>query len=198
MQKRRAAIYILLYHYYDKAVGPFLSLSELPIDEAAALLDYIKKEKPNTQSALRHPQYVEDRHYYEDLLRGEFVRKGGVIKRKHPHYMVVEHSPWLSTWFNGCENISIPISEFDLRTVSFTYGDSHPVFSPRANRMDGKEYRKKLYNYHEILKIIEKYGLPQDWNDDGAHGPQRYIEAHIWSDEAVERYRSQTLQKDEP
>ena len=53
---------------------------------------------------------------------------------------------------------------------------------------DGKEYRKKLYTYDEILEIIEKYGLPQNWNDDGTYGPERYIEAHIWSDEVIGRY----------
>jgi hypothetical protein len=54
--------------------------------------------------------------------------------------------------------------------------------------MDGKEYRRKLYTYDEILKIIEKYGLPQDWNDDGTFGPERYIEAHVWSDDPIEKY----------
>ena len=36
--------------------------------------------------------------------------------------------------------------------------------------------------------FIEKYGLPQDWNDDGAHGPERYIEVHVWSDDVIGRY----------
>ena len=103
--------------------------------------------------------------------------------------MVAEHSPWLSTWFVNCDFIKIPIEEFNLKTVSFTYGDSHPVFSPRVNKMDEKEYRKKLYTYDEILKIIDKYGLPQKWNDDGKYGPERYVEAHIWSDETIDRYR---------
>lgn len=64
--------------------------------------------------------------------------------------------------------------------------DSHPTFSPRVN--DGKEYRKKLYTYDEILGIIEKYGYPQDWNNDGKYGPERYIEAHIWSDDVIQKY----------
>ena len=42
--------------------------------------------------------------------------------------------------------------------------------------------------YEEILKIIEKYGLPQDWNRDGRYGPERYIEAHVWSDETICKY----------
>jgi len=43
--------------------------------------------------------------------------------------------------------------------------------------------------YDDILKIIEKYGLPQDWNADGRCGPERYVEVHVWSDETINRYR---------
>ena len=55
-------------------------------------------------------------------------------------------------------------------------------------QQDGKEYRKKLYTYEEILKIIDKYGLPQVWNSDGKYGPERYVEAHIWTDDVIKRY----------
>ena len=179
-----------LYHYYDKTVGSFVSLSDIPIEDAKSILNKIKTIKPNVQSAKRHETYMEDRHYYKEVLKTEFRKKGGKIKRHSPHYMVIEHSPWLSTWFENCSFIKIPINEFDLKTVSFTYGDSHPVFSPRKNTMDDKEYRRKLYTYEEILKIIEKYDLPQKWNDDGAHGPERYIEAHVWCDETIELFRN--------
>lgn len=100
--------------------------------------------------------------------------------------MVVEHSPWLSTWYENSSFIKIPIEKFDLRTISFTYGDSHLTFSDRVT--DGKEYRKKLYTYDEILEVIAKYGLPQDWNGDGKFGPERYVEVHIWSDEVIGEY----------
>jgi len=177
-----------LFHYFDKSIGPFKNLSDLPMDEAKAVLDTIKETRPNVQSANRHPSYMEDRHAYEEILRQEFAKKGGIIRRKVPHYMVVEHSPWLLTWFDNPAFIKIPVSEFDIRAISFTYGDSHPVFSPRQHKMDDKEYRRKLYIYEEILKIIDKYGLPQLWNNDGAHGPERYVEAHIWCDETISRY----------
>ena len=103
--------------------------------------------------------------------------------------MVVEHSPWLSTWFENSAYVKIPISDFDLGTVSFTYGDSHPIFSPRSNSIDGKEYRKKLYTHAEILELINKYILPQLWNNDGKLGLERYIEAHVLCDEVIDRYK---------
>jgi len=175
-----------LYHYYDSAIGPFKSLTAIPIDEAKIVLDEIKKTRPGSQSAQRHDKYVQYRHNCEAILRRECIKKGIITKRTSPHYMVVEHSPWLSTWSENSAFIKIPIEEFDLRTVSFTYGDSHPTFSDRVN--DGKEYRKKLYTYDEILEVIAKYGLPQDWNDDGRFGPERYVEAHIWSDDVIGKY----------
>lgn len=181
---------MFLYHYFDKNIGPFVNLSDLPIEEAKAVLQAIRREKPNMQSAKRQETYMEDRLSYEEILRTEFLKKGGVIQRKSPHYMVVEHSPWLSTWFENCAYIKIPVEGFDLKTVSFTYGDSHPTFSPRPRADDWKEYRRKLYTYEEIVNVIEKYGLPQNWNDDGRFGPERYVEAHIWSDETIKKYRA--------
>lgn len=178
---------MFLYHYYDKAIGPFRSLSELPVEEAEEILKNLKRTKPNTQGAKRPSEYMQNRLRYEGILRTEFLKKGGKIQRNVPHYMIVEDSPWLSSWFENTAFVKIPVEEFDLTTVSFTYGDSHPTFSPKVN--DGKEYRRKLYTYKEILEIIKKYGLPQQWNNDGKFGPERYIEAHIWSDETINRYR---------
>ncbi len=187
LQPISEVIGITLYHYFDGSIGPFVNLSDIPLEEAKAVLRSIKESKPNSQSAARDPEYVEHRRNCERMLRAAFAEKCGVIQRESPHYMVVEHSPWLSTWFENGAFVRIPIEEFDLRTVSFTYGDSMPTFSNRIN--DNKEYRKRVYTYDEILTLIAKYGLPQDWNGDGRHGPERYIEAHIWSDETISKYR---------
>ena len=35
----------------------------------------------------------------------------------------------------------------------------------------------------EILGIIKKYDLLQDWNDDEEFNLERYVEVNIWSDE---------------
>ncbi|MDU1402995.1 hypothetical protein [Clostridium sp.] len=180
---------MFLYHYYDKMTGPFMNLSELANEEANFILKKIKENKPKAQSAQRDYEYMFRRRMYEDILRKEFLKKGGIIKRDVPHYMVVEHSPWLSTWFENSSFVRISIEEFDTKTISFTYGDSHPTFSPWPRDDDWKEYRRKLYTYEEILEIIKKYGLPQDWNNDGNYGPERYIEAHIWSDDTINKYR---------
>lgn len=177
-----------LYHYFDKRTGPFKSLTSVSEKEAREVMETIRKERPASQCAQRHDKYVEYRHNCEAILRAEFAAKGGIIEIESPHYMVVEHSPWLSTWYEQADFLKISADEFDTRTLSFTYGDSMPTFSPSVN--DGKEYRHRLYSYNEILDIIDKYGLPQDWNDNGKFGPERYIEVHVWSNKTIDKYLS--------
>ncbi len=184
-----------LYHYYDKNSQPFLNLSDLPNEEADHVLEKIKQTRPNSFCAKRSSDYMKNRRYFEEILREEFAKKGGKMQRMTPHYMTVEPCPWLSSWYEDSAFIKIPIEEFDVSTLSFTYGDSHPTFSDKVN--DGKEYRKKLYTYEEILGVIEKYGLPQEWNADGSYGPERYIEVHVWSDETIDKYRKKVLEDEE-
>lgn len=175
-----------LYHYFDKRTGPFRSMTALPETEASSLLEQIKLERPDSMCAKRDSAYIANRSRCEALLREKFAAKGGITDMETPYYMVVEHSPWLYSWYEQPDFLKIPVEEFDLRKISFTYGDSMPTFSPKVK--DGKEYRRKLYTYEEILGIIDKYGLPQDWNNDGAHGPERYIEVHVWSGEIIRKY----------
>ena len=177
-----------LYHYFDKRSGPFKSLTALSEDEACKVLARIKQDRPFSFTAKRDEEYVPNRMRCERTVREEAQRAGVLMDIPSPHYLVVEHSPWLAAWFEDPGVIKIPIEEFDTHKISFTYGDSMPTFSPRVT--DGKEYRKKVYTYDQILDIIARYGLPQDWNGDGAHGPERYIEAQVWSDEPVKRYIS--------
>lgn len=148
-----------LYHYYEKSIGPFHSISDLADEDAKGLLERIRKEKPEAFIAKRPEDYMEKRRHFEGILREEFLKKGGLIERETPHYMVVEACPFFEKWYEQTAFVEIDAKQLDLRTVSFTYGDSHPTFSGKVK--DGKEYRNRLYTYDEILGIIDKYGLPQ-------------------------------------
>ena len=127
-----------LYHYFDKRSGPFKSLTSISPEKAEVILKQINTERPNGFCAKRDEKYLERRKKCELILRHEFMAKGGVVKIDSPYYMVVDHCPWLSTWFEQSDYLKIPVEEFDIKTLSFTYGDSMPTFSPLVN--DGKEY----------------------------------------------------------
>ena len=66
-----------LYHFFDKSTGPFQNISDLSVDDAKAVLNGIKHTKPNSQCAQRHDKYVEYRRNCENIIRSEFIKKGG-------------------------------------------------------------------------------------------------------------------------
>jgi len=153
---------MFLYHYFEKSKGPLLSLSALPLNKATMIQNKIISER-KTFAAQRNERYLPRRKELERLVYSLFIEKGGKPEKETPHYFVIGECPWLMTWYEQADFIKIPIEEFDVQTVSFTYGDTFPTFSPNVN--DGLEYRKKVYTYEEIIKVIEKYGMPQDKRD---------------------------------
>ena len=179
---------MLLYHYYEESNGPFRSISDLPDDKAEEVLKRIRTEKPDIFIAKRPDDYLEKRRRFEGILREGFRKKGGSIERDTPHYLVVEAVPFFEKWYEHPAHIEIDTADLDIRTLSFTYGDSHPTFSGRIN--DGKEYRNRLYTYDEIQAIIDRYGLPQIWNPDFKYGPECYVEVQMWTDRGLEKYRN--------
>ncbi len=123
----------------------------------------------------RDAKYYERRKYLEGLVRGIFLEKGGQPKLAVPYYMVIGECPWLATWFEDGDYVKIPINEFDLNAISFTYGDTFPTFSPHVT--DDLEYRRQVYTYEEILRIIEEYGMPQDFWEEPVFAQPAYVEA---------------------
>ena len=170
-----------LYHYYEKANGPLLNLSRLKISAAQEILDRFKKEN-KVFAAHRYDGYLKRRHELEKIILELFIKKNGKPRSEYPHYFVVEECKWLETWYIEPEYIRLPIDSISSDIVSFTYGDMFPIFSDLPNKHDDKEYRRQLYTYSEIQLIIEKYGLPQEWNPRGEFGPERYVEAHVWDE----------------
>ena len=175
---------IYLYHYYDKTIGPFKNLSDLSDEEANRILLDMRDSRPYSQPAQRDVLYMKRRRQYEKLAFDKFVAMGGKPERTSPHYMVVEYCKWLSEWYQNSGFVMLPIEKFDKSTISFTYSDMQQNFGPLTDEND-RPYRGKLFSYEQILKVIEEFGLPQEWNPDGELGPERYIEVQVWSDKAL-------------
>jgi len=189
-----------LYHYFEKAKGPFLSIMDLSYDQAFKELSYIQEKNKNLVNP-RKKWFLSTRRELEYKVRNLAIEKGSKPVRLSPFYMTLGKCDEMSTWFEVPAVIKIHISEFNLDELSFTYGDMFPVFNPDLN--DGKEYRENVYNFEEIINIIDKYGYPECIPHnlrDGIHPVDapinhflKYVEAHIWSDDVVSRYRDEWL-----
>ncbi len=168
-----------LYHYFERETGPFRNLSDLSVNEAQRVLDELRRVN-GVFAAQRFDGYLQRRQELEALARQRFLAKGGQPQRQTPHYMVVSACPWLQTWYRDGACIQGHLSLFPADQLSFTYGDLFPTFSPRVT--DGREYRRQVYTLPEMEELVARYGLPQMWNAQGQHGPERYIEVQVWAD----------------
>jgi hypothetical protein len=166
-----------LCHYFETRIGPFVNLSDLPLEKSERILNLIRR-KGTTFASQRAQDYLQVRRQLEDTIRAAFIAKGGQPIRTRPHYMVLGSCPWLLDWYEqGCE-LSITLDRFRAGTLSFTYGDTFPAIRCQ----DGKPYRQQVYTLAELPELVVRYGLPQDWNSDGSLGPDRYIEAQVWDE----------------
>lgn len=172
-----------LTHYYEAACGPFLNLSDLSLEEAEIVQQRIRLEN-NRFASRRQPEYLLIRRGLENRIRGLFIAKGGQPRRERPHYMIVGPCPWVQAWYAEGREARIPFASFSPSAVSFTYGDSFPAMHMK----DGRPYRAQVYTLAELHEVVAQYGLPQDWNPTGAHGPERYIEAQVWEDEPITEF----------
>ena len=172
-----------LSHYYEAATGPFVNLSDLPLQEAESHLEQIRRAG-KTFASQRSADYLILRRELEVRVRDIFIQKGGKPKRERPHYMILGACHWGFSWYIDARELCIPLTNFQTKIVSFTYGDTFPAMRYR----DGKPYRGQVFRLEELPNLVLQFGLPQDRNPDGSGGPDRYIEAQIWDDAPLHKY----------
>lgn len=173
------------YRYFYDIKEPFAKITDINSSDCKDYLDLILEK--SLASKTYNENYINQRLLTEKKMREIFIRKGGRPQLKHPHYLVLENC---DNWFYNIKNffgsIVIDSSLFLEDVVSFTYGDSMPTFDDTF--FDGKEYRKNLYTLNEIKDLINKYSLPQLWNQNCKYGIENYIEVQVWSDNIISKY----------
>ena len=183
-----------LYHYFDKTKEPFLSLSDLSKEEAKKVRDNhnrLQAEKEGREYKYDENEFDtcgwENRHVMENNMREKFATKGGQIHRKYPYYLILRNDDMSDeAAFHDGNFIKIPAEKFDMSVVSFTYGDSAQIHDPGT--FSDKPYWNNVFTFAEILEIIKEYGWitkSDNWN----WCIPCYIEAQLWSDIPIEKYR---------
>lgn len=179
-----------LYRYFYLSHDVFAGITDVDFSNAEDL--YQKLIEDGLSARCYDMDYIKRRLSTEEIIRSEFIRKGGKVQKKHPYYLTLGNC---DSWFYDKKrcfgSLNFPITEFDIDSISFTYGDSIPTYMEQFQ--DGKEYRKKVYTYDEIIEIIKKYGYPQKWNKYGKLGPETYIEAQVWCEKPINEFRESKI-----
>lgn len=163
------------YRYYEREYGPLSTMSKLSVDEVI-------------ESGYRGFSEQEIRELYtyrmekESLMYYLFKKKGGIAKLNYPYYFAVfsedQHNHPLEFRHGDSKCVRIPLTEFDPKTLSFTYGTSYYAFT----RKDGHPTKRKLYMLSEIEDIINTYGIvPYDGDS------PLCVEMQVWDDKVLRR-----------
>ena len=190
---------LYLYYYYEQKLGPFRMLTDLTVDEARKIVVSEVDQKHTKHTDI--DGFLQMRYGCDARLREAFTARGGCIERDNPVYMMLgEHASWATAYENPAV-IKIPLAEIDPITVSFTYGDSFVIFN--QNKFSSEEYWGKVYFRDEILELISRIGYPpQITYDFKANNYTKflpvadhllYVEAHIWSNSLLDKYRNNNI-----
>jgi hypothetical protein len=171
-------------HYYRQR--PFCTLTDLDAAERARVigqLDY----SPGASRRFHSSFYFEQRLRYEALMFEQFSAKGGRPVRRHPHYAVLGESEiWAAI---APRSIRIPLARLESAHISFTYTDSWSTYVDRdlkGNAIPRKRQYGTVYRLEELRDLFARFGWPGErWKTEAAWEHDLYVEAQIWSDEAI-------------
>lgn len=180
--------YLTHYHLPDKQ--PFLSLSAVEEPQLTSIITELNGR--HERKELRRffaAWYVHKRKETELHLRNEFIKKGGTVNKDWPHYLVLGVSTILKSSHSDMREVTIPLSEIDERTISFTFPDSMASME-LTNEPDAcKPYHGQVFTLKEIIKVVREYGFPKDEvARTSKYGYPNYIEAQLWCDKPVSKY----------
>ena len=190
-----------LIHLYARGGEPFRSLSDLPDEEALALMRSLYRAGAVYWDRFADPAaYLQSRRTVENWLRQEFIAQGGKPQVQAPIYMVLGRTAWMRTAVNALTlattgEIKVPLSLFTAADISFTYPDSM-VSAMLAYHQDPRyylpEFHGKLFTLPAILAILAERGLPgETWGNNLPDGWANYIEAQVWNRAVLLEWRQQ-------
>ncbi len=177
-------------HYCLPDRQPFLTLSDLTIDEEEAVFEKIRDRHKHDSGYRRRygADYLSKRQKIESKLRYLFIDRGGKPVRKHPFYFVLGQSTWFENLNKDHLSLQVEIDRLSPETTSFTFPDSYVSLS----RCD-QPYHGQVFLLHELEHVVSRYGLPEDkiplsyqryWEGDF----EKYIEFQIWEDDIVQPF----------
>ena len=176
-----------LTRYYQKGEYPFLSLNDLPFEEANRV-KLAHCEKCGIGDFYAQDDYLVHRKEIEKWIYNESMRLGGRPEERVPVYMTLGASPEGEYDIRGelqknAEEIRIPIREIDISAVTFTYPDSMYEFVRDAdgNVITGRRTNTpRVYMYDDLPVVVEKFRIYDDYRFN--------IEAQVWNRKMLHAY----------
>ena len=175
---------LYLTSYRHPGTKPFGNIMMLPEEEAFREAARLAAAHPDTTAFYRFADFA---NYYplrkasEEALREAFLAAGGQPELAHPCSFVLMENDYLHRWFGQGESIRIPLDALPPEQVSFTLGDSVSTF--------GRDGRHQLLTVEGLRRMMEDHGGSLQDFMTHVENTWRYIEAQVWSLNALQAFR---------
>jgi hypothetical protein len=119
--------------------------------------------------------YFDGRIETENWLRESARNVGVEIKKQNPIYFTLTAEDQTDKASNGMKAVSIPAELADLKSCSFTFGDSMGNRTSNAPPEAAHPLKDVVLNADQAATLVHTNGLPGDYIKGG-----RYIEVQMW------------------
>jgi hypothetical protein len=180
-----------LFHYYELDNGPFRNITEYGYEKAEKIQNQISKG----WNSKRPENYIELRLALEKRIKEQLISKGGKPNRNDPFYFTLGECNWAKSWYVNPGVIKIPLTDFKPEHISFTYPDSMVSFQfydePKLATYR-KDCNGQVFLLDEMNDLINDYGIPSDEKclTEERFKYDKYIEAQVWDDEIINKYKN--------
>lgn len=191
-------------HYFERELGPFLSICDLDEAETLSIIEREKDAKTGFNRYSYGKDFFDYRKVADDLLIECYERKFGKKPERRPYFAALGDADVVGGLYRDPYKIRIPLDYFSDSAVTFMCPDHFPLV-----RMSGRDvvryfghplpedYTEERYPYYgklltmdelraqneelKIDKYLEKKRRSNCW--------YRYVEAHVWADPEAMRER---------
>ena len=190
-------------HYYEKDVGPLLSICDLDAGERREIIRRERGAKTGFNRFSHGEEFFDFRLLADDLLIALYEDKFGRQAPRRPFYGVLGQADVVGGLFRDPYRISIPMEHFAEHEVTFMCPDHFHLVGLSEEHSDRKmfgfqppkdysesryPYFGQLLSYQELLERYHDFHIDRFLTEQReSNGWYRYVEAQIWADPQVLR-----------
>jgi len=154
---------------------PFRSLTSVPADQLYSVISNLNEKIAWGLNRFSDPNYFQQRLEVENKMRVEFLALGGEPVLSHPIYFFLGRNPRFE---EASLNIGymIELSSIDIKSISFSYGDTMLSFNQENRKIAGEQYSSPLCNRLYLKSDLESLFGNKLYPKDSPLS----VEAHLW------------------
>ena len=163
---------------------PFCSITSVSPNQVERVINGLNEKNAWGINRFSNSVYYKQRLEVEKAMRSKFIEKGGAPILSHPIYFFLGRN---NRFEEHPLNIGyvIDLSDIDMSSISFSYGDTMLSFNEDNRNLSGEQYENslcdKLFSFDELNDLFDDKLFPTQQT--------LHVEAHLWTQPPLDLVR---------